>query len=229
MGFFDKENESNSPIGLLRAHIGTFMYYVKIGNTKFKNKEGISDIFYDMEQTKFLLDQATRGTMYDFRKRIDEALWDAAVHKYSEDLDHLKKELLKAVDAGAAQGSVMEEEEEIDQEEPEETMEESGDWKASIKDEMKAAEEAARKKAEEKDSGESEEKEKEKTDDGTMTEADCRELWKLIKGMDKEFIEMKQIADDWLMVNRKKGGCFGMMAILMLLPLGAVYGIWSVF
>ncbi|MFR6111416.1 MAG: hypothetical protein ACLUIQ_08695 [Dialister invisus] len=44
-----------------------------------------------MDQTKFLLDQATRGSLYDFRQRIDSALWDAAVHKYSEDLDKLKK------------------------------------------------------------------------------------------------------------------------------------------
>ena len=96
MGFFDRSNESASPIGLLRAHIGTFMYCVKMGKRKFQNKEDIGDIFFDMDQTKFLLDQATRGSLYDFRQRIDSALWDAAVHKYSEDLDKLKKALLKA-------------------------------------------------------------------------------------------------------------------------------------
>ena len=37
MSFFDKNNESASPIGLLRAHTGTFMYYVKMGKAKFKN------------------------------------------------------------------------------------------------------------------------------------------------------------------------------------------------
>ncbi len=58
-----------------------------------------------MDQTKFLLDQATRGSLYDFRQRIDSALWDAAVHKYSEDLDKLKKALLKAVDQGAAKAA----------------------------------------------------------------------------------------------------------------------------
>ena len=42
-----------------------------------------------------------------------------------------------------------------------------------------------------------------------MSEADCRELWKLIKEMDKEFREMKQIADEWLMVNGRKDGCLG--------------------
>ena len=98
MGFFDRSNESASPIGLLRAHIGTFMYCVKMGKKKFQNKEDVGDIFFDMDQTKFLLDQATRGSLYDFRQRIDSALWDAAVHKYSEDLDKLKKALLKAVE-----------------------------------------------------------------------------------------------------------------------------------
>lgn len=66
MGFFDRSNESASPIGLLRAHIGTFMYCVKMGKKKFQNKEDIGDIFFDMDQTKFLLDQATRGSLYDF-------------------------------------------------------------------------------------------------------------------------------------------------------------------
>ena len=116
MGFFDRSNESASPIGLLRAHIGTFMYCVKMGKRKFQNKEDIGDIFFDMDQTKFLLDQATRGSLYDFRQRIDSALWDAAVHKYSEDLDKLKKALLKAVDQGAAKAA------DIAEEEPEEIV-----------------------------------------------------------------------------------------------------------
>lgn len=44
MGFFDRSNESTSPIGLLRAHIGTFMYCVKMGkrNSKIKKTSGIS-------------------------------------------------------------------------------------------------------------------------------------------------------------------------------------------
>mgnify|MGYP005931121935 CR=1 FL=1 len=100
MGFFDRSNESASPIGLLRAHIGTFMYCVKMGKKKFQNKEDVGDIFFDMDQTKFLLDQATRGSLYDFRQRIDSALWDAAVHKYSEDLDKLKKASRRLTPAG---------------------------------------------------------------------------------------------------------------------------------
>ena len=69
-----------------------------------------------------------------------------------------------------------------------------------------------------------------KTDDSKeMSEADCRELWKLIKEMEKEFREMKQIADEWLMVNGRKDGCLGAVFAAMLLPAGAIYGIWSLF
>lgn len=220
MGFFDKNNESVSPIGLLRAHIGTFMYCVKVGKKKFKNKETVGDIFFDMDQTKFLLDQATRGSLYDFRQRIDSALWDAAVHKYTEDMDKLKKALLKAVDEGAARGSAMAEEaEEVEEEKEEKT----GDWRTNILDEMKEAEEEAKKRPKEK-------KPVIITDDSKeMSEADCRELWKLIKEMDKEFREMKQIADEWLMVNGRKDGCLGAVLAMMILPAGILYGLWSAF
>lgn len=223
MGFFDKENESGSPIGLLRAHIGTFLYDVKIGKKKFENKGIVGDIFFDMEQTKFLLDQATRGTMYDFRKRIDEALWDAAVHKYSEDMDRLKKELLKAVDAGVVKSVDTLQEEKVEKEE--EKPKTSGNWQTDIKAEIKAAEEEEKKR---KESMLKQQKNKEVPQTGEMTEEDCRELWKLIKDMDTEFKAMKEIADDWLAVNGKKGGCFGLAVVMLLLPLGAIFGILSV-
>ena len=213
MGFFDKENESGSPIGLLRAHIGTFLYNVKIGKKKFKDKGIIGDIFFDMDQTKFLLDQATRGTMYDFRKRIDEALWDAAVHKYTEDMERLKKELLKAVDAGVIKSADIEEEEKTEKEE--EKPKTSGSWQTDIKEEMKAAEE--------------DEKRRKEMIRQQREKEDCRELWKLIKDMDTEFKEMKQIADDWLAVNGKKEGCFGLAVMMLLLPLGTAFGILSIF
>lgn len=89
---------------------------------------------------------------------------------------------------------------------------------------MKEAEEAAKKKVPSK------EEKRVKTDDSKeMSESDCRELWKLIKEMDKEFREMKQIADEWLMVNGRKDGCLGAVLAVMLLPAGAIYGIWSLF
>ena len=74
-----------------------------------------------------------------------------------------------------------------------------GDWRDHILDEMKEAEEAAKKNMPSK------EERGVKTDDSKeMSEADCRELWKLIKEMNREFREMKQIADEWLMVNGRK-------------------------
>ena len=113
MGFFDHKHEKESPIGNLRAHIGTFMYFVKVGKSKFKNKGRVGEIFADMDNTQYLFQQATSGTMYDMKKKLDYALWDAAVHKYTEDLGELKKELLKAVDEGAETDTdVFEEKEE---------------------------------------------------------------------------------------------------------------------
>lgn len=89
---------------------------------------------------------------------------------------------------------------------------------------MKEAEEAAKKNVPSK------EERGVKTDDSKeMSEADCRELWKLIKEMDREFREMKQIADEWLMVNGRKDGCLGAVLAAMLLPAGAIYGIWLLF
>ena len=105
MGFFDKKHESDTPIGNLRAHIGTYMYFVKVGKSKFKHKGRIGEIFADMDNTQFLFNQATMGTMYDFKKKLDYALWDAAVHKYTEDMEALKAELLKVVDQEGCGGS----------------------------------------------------------------------------------------------------------------------------
>lgn len=68
MGFFDKKHESDTPIGNLRAHIGTYMYFVKVGKSKFKHKGRIGEIFADMDNTQFLFNQATMGTMYDFKR-----------------------------------------------------------------------------------------------------------------------------------------------------------------
>lgn len=68
-------------------------------------------------------------------------MWDAAVHKYTEDLGELKKELLKAVDEGAETDTdVFEEKEEEVVEQPVQE-EEEGDWKAHIKGQMEEAEE----------------------------------------------------------------------------------------
>ena len=228
MGFFDKKHENDSPIGNLRAHIGTYMYFVKVGKSKFKNKGRIGEIFADMDNTQFLFQQATSGTMYDFKKKLDYALWDAALHKYTEDMDELKKELLKAVDAEKMHA--QEEKEKEEQKEKEEALqEESGDWRENLKDQMKKAEEKE-KELEEKRKQENEEKAQQLSHETEeMTEADCRELWRIMQGLEREFREMKNIADDWFTVNGKKNGCMGALVAITLLPVGLVYGLWQIF
>lgn len=236
MGFFDRGHEKESPLGNLRAHIGTFMYYVKVGKSKFKNKGAVGAIFVDMDNTKFLFQQATSGTMYmyDMKKKLDYTLWDAAIHKYTEDIQKLKDELLKAVDEGEENGSFMEEKEEEKkaeeekEKEKEKTTEEEpiGDWKAHIKGQMKEAEEKARREEEES------QKEKEQIvaaaedTNEALTEADCRELWRLIQGLEREYKEMNRIADEWFAVHGKKTGCLTALVGMTLIPLGAMYGLY---
>ena len=222
MSFFDKNNESASPIGLLRAHTGTFMYYVKMGKAKFKNKGTVYDIFFDMDQTQFLLDQATRGTLYDFKKKIDYPLWDAAVHKYSDDLKKLKAELLRLVEEGFS-AEPEAKTEIVEEKEPKEKK----NWKMHILDEMEEAEKEGKRL--EKEAADDRAALLARMDDRQMSEADCRELWRIIKELDKEFRAMNRIADDWFAVNGKGKGCAAAVVMFMLIPVGCMYGILSIF
>lgn len=224
MGFFDKQHEEESPIGKIRAHIGTYMYFVKLGKSKFRHKGRIGEIFFDMDNTQYLLNQATMGSLYDFKKKLDYTLWDAALHKYSQDMDELKALLLKAVDEGAMRQPYKEAEEEKEEPKAEEKGS-SGDWTQDIKQEMKAAEEKSA--LEEKARSEKNEEAPRFDNSEVMTEADCRELWRIIQGLDTEYAEMTRLADDWFAVNGKGGGCFGAAAVFLLLPLGAAYGLYT--
>ena len=229
MGFFDRNHAKESPIGNLRAHIGTFMYYVKVGKSKFKHKGAVGEIFADMDNTQYLFQQATSGTMYDMKKKLDYTLWDAATHKYTEDIQKLKDELLKAVDEGEENGAFEAEKEEEKkkeevQKEEEKEEEFSGNWKAHIKDQMKEAEEKARREKEEREKEENQVVEE--SDDEALTEADCRELWRIIQGLEREYKEMNRIADDWFSIHGKKTGCLTALVGLTLLPIGALYGLY---
>lgn len=223
MGFFDRQHEEESPMGKLRAHIGTYMYFVKLGKSKFRHKGRIGEIFFDMDNTQYLLNQATMGTMYDFKRKLDYALWDAAIHKYTGDMKELKKLLLQAVDEGAMKQPYEEKEEEEEKEEAEEKKS-SGDWTKDIKQEMQDAEE---KRAQEEKARAEEEAEFVVDNTEAMTEADCRELWRIIQGLDREYAEMIRLANDWFSVHGKGNGCFGVASVLLLLPLGAGYGIYE--
>lgn len=230
MGFFDRNHAKESPIGNLRAHIGTFMYYVKVGKSKFKHKGAVGEIFADMDNTQFLFQQATSGTMYDMKKKLDYTLWDAAIHKYTEDIQKLKDELLKAVDEGEETGAFAEEKKEEEKKEKEQKKEEdkeedfSGNWKVHIKDQMKEAEEKARREEEEREKEENQVVEE--NEDEALTEADCRELWRLIQGLEREYKEMNRIADDWFSIHGKKTGCLTALVGMTLIPLGAMYGLY---
>jgi hypothetical protein len=230
MGFFDRNHAKESPIGNLRAHIGTFMYYVKVGKSKFKHKGAVGEIFADMDNTQFLFQQATSGTMYDMKKKLDYTLWDAAIHKYTEDIQKLKDELLKAVDEGEETGAFAEEKKEEEKKEEEQKKEEdkeedfSGNWKVHIKDQMKEAEEKARREEEEREKEENQVVEE--NEDEALTEADCRELWRLIQGLEREYKEMNRIADDWFSIHGKKTGCLTALVGMTLIPLGAMYGLY---
>ena len=228
MGFFDKGHDKESPLGNLRAHIGTFMYFVKVGKSKFKHKGTVGDIFADMDNTQYLFQQATSGTMYDMKKKLDYTLWDAATHKYTEDIKKLKDELLKVVDQGEESGffEAEKEKEKEKKEEKEEAVEveESGDWRNHIKGQMREAEEKACREAEEKIEQKS--VVMEAALEETMTEADCRELWRIIQGLEREYREMNSIADDWFAVHGKKDGCLAALTMMTLIPLGAVYGLY---
>jgi hypothetical protein len=218
---------NRGPVVELRQHIDAFMYLVKQGESKFGNKTEIGEIFRDMESTRFLFRQAIAGTMYDFRGKLDYTLWDAAVHKYGEDMEHLKKALLKCVDEAALKEEDEEEEkkkaEEEKKEEELQKAEETTDWAATIKEEVKASSEQKKiEKAERREAA------KRRLEDRSMSKEDCRELWHIMQGMDREFKEMNQIADDFFAVYGKKNGCLGGFLLMLLIPAGAAYGLWTI-
>ena len=103
--------------------------------------------------------------------------------------------------------------------------EETGDWKSSIKGQMAAAEEKAKEEAERKKREAEAEEGFEVDASEEMTEADCRELWRILQGLEREFQEMKSIADDWFTVHVKGNGCFAALAMMAFIPVGAIYGI----
>lgn len=221
MGFFDKRHEKDTPMGELRAHIGKFMYFVQVGKSKFKHKNHIGIIFEDMDSTQYLFQQATSGSLYDYKKKLDYTLWDAALHKYHEDMEKLKAELLKAVDESHLQEE--DEEEAVEEIAAEESSEESLDWKSDLKGQLERAAEEAKERKEKRQ--EEREAKRDARHSKHMTEEDCRELWRIIQGLERELNEAKDIADEWFQVHGKKNGCFAALLVLAMVPASAVYGV----
>lgn len=229
MSIFGRRPEKG-PVVELRTHIDAFMYLVKQGESKFGNKGKIGEILRDMEGTRYLFRQAISGTMYDFRGKLDYTLWDAAVHKYGEDMDHLKKELLKSVDEASLREQDEKEKQKKEEEEAkkaeERKAEDSTDWAAAIKKEV---EETDQEKSEEKARRDQRRKEiADRMNNEKMTSEDCKELWHLMQGMDKEFKEMNKIADDFFAAHGKNNGCLTGAVFMTLIPIGAIYGLWMI-
>lgn len=211
-------------VGELNDHVTVYMNWVKIGRTKFRGKKEIGDLFIEMDNTRFLFEQAMGGSLYDYEKKLDRNVWAGAVHKYDEDMQRLKEALVRAVDRCEAEKITEEEakaellredaapESELSLREEMELAE-----KKEAEEAKKAAEKAKKERVDEEESRQSE----------LLTEADCRELWRIYQGMNTEYKEMKRLADRWFADHPEKG-CLGVTLMLFLLPLGAIYGLFQV-
>ena len=211
------------PIATLREHMSTYMYWVKVGKSKFRHKKEVGKIFLEMESTEYLFQQAVSGTMYDYQRKIERNVWAAAIHKYEGDMAALKEALIRAVDACDAEKAHAEEaaKEEEAAEEEEQNL--------SLKEQMARAEakekEEEAKLAEEKEQYAEDREESEETE--AMTEADCKELWRIYQGLAEEFKEMRRIADRWI-VDHPPKGCLGVTLMLITTPLALAYGLLQI-
>lgn len=205
---FDRKKGTPNPVNILREHISTFLFQVKTGRAKFNDKKEIGKIFRELEGAKFLLEQATASTMYDYTRKLERNVWAAAMQKYGELLQELKEAMLRAADACEARKSL--EEAESQEEEALRAEEEA----LSIREQMEREEARHR---------EEEDAEMELPSGGEeMTEADCRELWKIYRSMNEEYRQMKKTADKWIAEN-PDDGCLPMAVLGLTVPAAAVY------
>jgi len=191
----------------LGGHIAAYLSWVKLGKSKFSEKEEVGKIFIEMESVRFLLEQAVAGTMYDYRRKLEPNVWAAAVNKYTGEMEKLKAALLRAVDECEADRLS---EEDLRQKAEKEAEEKAALEKLSVREQMAIAEEKEKEeesRREEEDRHYEEEREASENT-GKMTEADCRELWRIYQGLTAEMKEMQRIADRWLAENPQKG-CLG--------------------
>lgn len=222
---FKKKKGTVSPVNILREYVSTYMYWVKTGKEKFRHKKEIGPIFAEMESARYLFEQALSGTVYDYQKKLERNVWAAAMHKYGEEMDKLKDALQRAVeDCEAAKSDEEKEAAARAKEEAEKRKQE--EEKLSLKEQMALAEQ--RELEEEEDEQEESLEEEIAAGAGeTMTEADCKELWRIYQGMNREYKQMKKTADRWIEENPEEG-CLGVTLMLLLAPLAAVYGLFQI-
>lgn len=225
MAFMKKKTESG--IGLIEEHAAAFLYVVKQGKTKFAHKREVSDIFLDMEANEYLLQQATSGTMYDYHKKIERNVWSAAMHVYGEDIAKLKAALLRAVDdceAEAADGMTA-----AERFEAEEAKRKEEEEKLSLREQMELAEQREKEEDEARRQATEQYEEEKIQSENTeaMTEADCRDLWRIYQELLREYKAMDELAGRWLNDHPQKG-CLGVTLAVLSLPVLAGYGIFQV-
>lgn len=214
---FGPKKKAPNPVNVLREHVSTFMYWVKLGKSQFRNKEEIGAIFREMESAKYLFDQATSGTVYDYQKKLERNVWGAAMQKYGEELGRLKEAMLRAADACEARKTLAEKEAAEKAKKEKERLEEE-ESKLSLREQMERADARAAEEEEEETSSEIDEFE---ADAGAMmTEADCRELWKIYQNLQGEYRWMKKTADRWIEEN-PESGCLAAVLAALLVPVGA--------
>lgn len=212
---------TSGPVGELLEHLEAFTVLVKEGRVRFRGKKDVGPIFIKLDRTGYIFQQATSGTMYDYRRKIERNVWNAAISEYDMYMDQLKAALLAAVDE--AEKAV-----ETDEETAEEMAPAVEDEELSLKELMARAEEAdAAEEAAQNEEALRAAAEKEKSAATTkMTEADCRELWRIYRAMLAEYKAMKHIADRWIADNPEKG-CLGVTLLFMAIPLVGGLLLWQ--
>ncbi len=212
---------TSGPVGELLEHLEAFTVLVKEGRVRFRGKKDVGPIFIKLDRTGYIFQQATSGTMYDYRRKIERNVWNAAISEYDMYMDQLKEALLAAVDEAEKAA-------ETDEETAEEMAPAVEDEELSLKELMARAEEAdAAEEAAQNEEALRAAAEKEKSAATTkMTEADCRELWRIYRAMLAEYKAMKHIADRWIADNPEKG-CLGVTLLFMAIPLVGGLLLWQ--
>ncbi len=212
---------TSGPVGELLEHLEAFTVLVKEGRVRFRGKKDVGPIFIKLDRTGYIFQQATSGTMYDYRRKIERNVWNAAISEYDMYMDQLKEALLAAVDEAEKAA-------ETDEETAEEMAPAVEDEELSLKELMARAEEAdAAEEAAQNEEALRAAAEKEKSAATTkMTEADCRELWRIYRAMLTEYKAMKHIADRWIADNPEKG-CLGVTLLFMAIPLVGGLLLWQ--
>ncbi len=212
---------TSGPVGELLEHLEAFTVLVKEGRVRFRGKKDVGPIFIKLDRTGYIFQQATSGTMYDYRRKIERNVWNAAISEYDIYMDQLKAALLVAVDEAEKAA-------ERDEETAEEMALAVEDEELSLKELMARAEEAdAAEEAAQNEEALRAAAEKEKSAATTkMTEADCRELWRIYRAMLAEYKAMKHIADRWIADNPEKG-CLGVTLLFMAIPLVGGLLLWQ--